>query len=205
MVGAHNGRVDVGGFDFVFEGGRYQEVVDAPADVVGPGAAKVRPPGVKAVALVEEAERVDKTGVNEGLEPGSLLGGVAFFAHVGFGTGEVVGGVGHIEIAAENDRLGLVAEGAGFQALAILQEGWVPVLLTQGDAREVIFGVRRVDGYHVEMLELGGEDTALGVGVAVGVVGHVVLGFDGFWQTRVGFERRSLRQDGCAGVAFALG
>src|SRR2546423_184108 len=53
-------------------------VVDAPADVLLPGLAAVRPPGVVLRVRIEPAEDVDEADLVEHVrEPGALLGGEA--------------------------------------------------------------------------------------------------------------------------------
>src|SRR5882762_1609098 len=113
------------------------------------------PPGVEAVALLKEAQGVDEAGVEEGLKAGAFLGSVAFFAFVGLGAGEVVWSVGHVEVAAEDDRFGeagaaLDPEFAGLEAFAVLEEGGVPMIVAEGNAAEVVFGVGGVDGDEVK-------------------------------------------------------
>ncbi|MCO5315473.1 MAG: hypothetical protein M9938_04830 [Solirubrobacterales bacterium] len=54
-----------------------------------------------AVALVELAVGVDEPGVDEPLKAGSLLVGEAVLSPVRFGVGQVVLGVGYVEIPAE--------------------------------------------------------------------------------------------------------
>ncbi len=171
--------MNVGRYDLVFEAGGDEEIVDAPTDVVGAGAAEIAPPGVVAVALMEEAQSVDETSVEEGLESGSFFEGIAFFAFVWFGAGEVVRGVGYIEVAAEDDGLGFVAKGTGFEAFAIFEERGVPVVAAQGDTRKVVFGIGCVDGDHIEVFELGSEDAAFSVGIAIFVAAKSVFGFYG--------------------------
>lgn len=164
----------------------------------------MRPPGVETVALVEEAEGVDEAGVDEVLETLALFIGEAAFADVGLGPGEVVGSVGHVEVAAEHYRLGRAAEFAGLEALAVLEKGRIPVVVAQRDAREVIFGVHGVDGDQVELLVFGGEDAALGVGVAVFVFSHGVFGEKFGGEIMAGANRLGFREDGGAGIAFFL-
>lgn len=72
--------MDIGVSKAAAEFGGGEEIIDPPAGVVGPGIAKVAPPGVEAgLAGVEESERVDEAGVKESLEAGAFLGGVALF------------------------------------------------------------------------------------------------------------------------------
>src|SRR4051812_44445074 len=57
------------------DAGRGDLVVDAPADVLRPGLAAVRPPGVLVGLVVDAAEDVDETQLVEYPgEPGALLG-----------------------------------------------------------------------------------------------------------------------------------
>ena len=133
------------------------------------------------------------------LEAGALFEGKAFFALVGLGIGEIKLGVGNVEIAAENDGLG------EFEELAVLEEGRVPVVAAQGDAAEVFFGVGGVDGDEIELLVFGCEHAALGVGVAVGVVGHVVPQLNVFGQAVAGGDGLGFGQNSRAGIALFLG
>ena len=105
-----------------------------------------------AVALREQAEGVDEAGVDEVLEALALLVRETLLAAVGLGIREVELGVRDVEVAAEDHRLLLL------ELLAVGEEGRVPVLVPQLQARQVVLGVGRVHRDGVELLELGGDD-----------------------------------------------
>src|SRR5258708_8126854 len=72
----------------------------------------------------------------------------------------------HIEVAAENDRLGLL------QLLAIGKEGRIPVLESQRQAAEIVLGVRRVNRHDIEFLEFRRHDPAFLGAVALQFIGE---------------------------------
>src|SRR3954467_1348762 len=76
-------------------------VVDAPAHVLRPGLAAVRPPGVMARPGVQPAEDVDETDLVEHMrEPGALLGREARVPLVRAPVGEVDLAVRDVPVAA---------------------------------------------------------------------------------------------------------
>jgi hypothetical protein len=78
--------------------------------------------------------------------------------------------VGDVHVTAVDDGLVLL------EVCAVEHDGLVP-LLAEGDAGEVVLGVGRVGGDDVELVELGCDDPALVVAVAV-VVADEATGFD---------------------------
>ena len=87
MIATHLFGVDLGGLNFALQPSAGQPIVDSPADVIGSGVAPMGPPGVVAIALTKESQCVDKPSLDEIINPGSLLGGVALFAFIGFWSG----------------------------------------------------------------------------------------------------------------------
>src|SRR4051794_529579 len=102
VVRAHDGWIDLGGFDLIFQGAGDQEIVYAPADVSFAGFGEVRPPGVVSFSLLEHAEGIDEAGVDEGLEASALLVSEALFADIGFVVGQIVRRVSNVKVAAED-------------------------------------------------------------------------------------------------------
>lgn len=197
MVGASNLVVDVGRLEVGAEGGADEEVVDAPTDVIFAGASPMAPPGVALFVGMEDTEGVDKALVNEVGNSLAFGGGEAGTSGVGLGASEVNGGVGGIEVAADDDGFGL------FEAFEVLEKGRIPELFAERETGEVRFAVGGVNGDEVEFGVFGGEDAAFVEGIAVGVgeVGGVELvapdSFDPYWG--------GLGEDGGAGIAAALG
>ena len=64
VVGTRVVFVDFGGLKIFLERFRDEEVVDAPADIVGAIRAPVAPPSIANCDRVESAERVDKTSLD---------------------------------------------------------------------------------------------------------------------------------------------
>src|SRR5512135_1641634 len=84
--------------------GRGDLVVDAPADVLRPGLAAVRPPGVLLGLLVQAPEHVDEPDVIEHLgEPGALLGQEAGVLLVRAPVPQVYLLVRDVPVAAQDD------------------------------------------------------------------------------------------------------
>lgn len=203
MVAAHDIGVDGGGFDFIFEWFGYQEIIDAPADIALAGVGEVAPPAVVAIALLKHPQRVGKAAGDEAIKPAAFLFGEALFAAIGLGVGQVVLGVGDIQVAAEDHRLG-VAVFAGFELLAIRQKGRIPGL-AQRNAAEVVLGIRRINGYYPELLKFSGHDAAFFVWVAVSVTGYLVL-VDYILRKAVDdLQRRGFAKNGRAAVAWLVG
>lgn len=118
--------------------------------------------------------------------------------------------MGDIEVTAEEHGLGSAGaagdgESAGFEPFAVLEEGGVPVVVTQRDAREVVFGVGGVNGDDVEVGEFASKNAAFGVGVAVFVAGHGIFGLDGFREAIGSSKGLGLGEHGGAGVAGTFG
>lgn len=75
MVGAGNLGTNESRAQARAQGGADQEVIDAPPDIAGARAAHLAPPGVVSPAFLEFAKGVDESRLDEGPEPGALLGG----------------------------------------------------------------------------------------------------------------------------------
>src|SRR3569833_2008109 len=106
MVGKALILVDAGGFGLGGDAGGGDLVVDAPADVLGPGLAAVAPPGVGLAGMlgVEAAVDVDRAElVEQARHPGTLLGQEAGVLLVGFPVLEVDFLVGNVPVAADDD------------------------------------------------------------------------------------------------------
>src|SRR5581483_4758306 len=164
MVAAHDIHVNVGGSDRTAQTSRNQDVIDAPSHIALACAREVAPPGVMAVALPEQAEGIDEARIQKVLEAAALLLGEALAAAVGFRVRQIELGVGNIEVAAENHRLGLL------EPPAVRQERRIPVLVTQAQAAQIILGVGCIYRDHIEPWKLGGDQASLLRAVALQLV-----------------------------------
>ena len=89
MVGAEDLPVDLGGGDPVCDPVRNEEVVDAPACVLLPGAEAVAPPAVLHLVRVQRPEAVGKARLQQLGHLGPLLVGEACVHPVGLGVLQV--------------------------------------------------------------------------------------------------------------------
>src|SRR5580700_5319384 len=85
---------------------RYQYIIDSPPYVARPRIGEVTPPRIMPIALGEQPEGVDESGVDKSLEPGAFLVRKALFAAIWFWVGQVQLGMRDVEIAAKYHRLG---------------------------------------------------------------------------------------------------
>ena len=130
VVGTRGLGVNEGALQPGAEGRRRQEIVDAPADVARPRAARDAPPGVMPRAALELAEGVEKACLDERLEAGAFLRGESVRADVLFGPREVDLLVGDVEVAAEYHRLAL------FETEQVGEKCEVPALAVRAGARD---------------------------------------------------------------------
>ena len=63
-----------------------KEIVNAPADIPGPGIEPVTPPGIIFRLRVEFPEGLHKTGFGETVHPCALFMGIPWIFFVGFGV-----------------------------------------------------------------------------------------------------------------------
>ena len=185
MVAAEDFGADVGFLEARAEGLREEKVVDAPADVPGAGAGHGTPPAVMTAALFKFPEGVHETGVHEVGETGAFLDGETVVADVGLGVRQVEFAVGHVEVAAEDDRF------LAFELFQVFQKIGVPDLAI-GEALQFALGVGDVNVDEVEVIEFGGLHAAFAV-----VLGDV--------DVRRDLKGALAGEDGGAGVAFLLG
>src|SRR5580692_1151188 len=141
------------------------------------------PPRIVAIALGEQAERIDETGIDECLKSGPLLIRETLLAAIGLWIREIKLGVRDIQVAAKYDRLGL------FQLFAIREKSRIPLLVAQREPAQVIFGIRCIDGDHKELGELGRYDAALLRAVALQFVGEAETLGEFTWKTVDGLQR----------------
>lgn len=106
MIGAKEMVVDVGGFEMRDEVFGNEEIVNAPADVALAGFCPMRPPSVTLESGIEITEGVDEAGGEEIFDSLTFLFGESGVMLVVFRAGKVERGVGDVEIATNNDRLG---------------------------------------------------------------------------------------------------
>src|SRR5205085_367151 len=104
MVGTGNVATDEGALEPRTQGRGNQDVIDAPSDVARPGIAHRAPPGVMPAALFKFAEGVEESCFDKGAEPGPFFEGKSVRALIGLGIGQVDFGVGHVQVAAKDDR-----------------------------------------------------------------------------------------------------
>lgn len=150
-------------------------------------------------AGVEIAESVNEAGGEEVFDALALFGGEAGVMLVVFGAGEVKRGVGGVKITADDNGF------VGVEQLEEAEQGGVPELFAELEAREVALAVGDVNVDEVEGLELKGLDAALGEQIAV-AVGLPIVGLDdGVGETVVDREGLKLGENGGAGVAGAVG
>src|SRR6185369_8216831 len=97
-----------------------------------------------------------------------------------------------IKVTAEDDRLRL------FKLLHKRQKGWIPVLVTQGNTGEIVFGVRCIYCYGPEVFELGSNYSPLGCRVAIGIGGKAKLLANVLRNTVYDLERLLFTEYGCA-------
>ena len=148
------------------------------------------------VALGEDSEGVDETGIDEVLEALALLVGEALLAAVGLGVGEIQLGMRDIQVAAEDHGLLLL------QQLAVGKEGRVPVLVAQCQPAEVFLGI---GGIHRDDMEISvfRRDHAAFVGaVAFQFVGKLVAVGERLRESVGDFQRLLLGEDRGARVAL---
>jgi len=86
--------------------GGEKKVIDAPADVAGAGAGHGAPPGVMSAFGLKFPEGIDEAGFEEGAKARAFLRRESVIAHIGLGIGQIKLGVGHVQVAAKDDRLG---------------------------------------------------------------------------------------------------
>jgi len=113
------------------------------------------------VALCEQPERIDETGVHEVLKSRALLVGEPLLAAIGLGVGQIELGVRDIEVATENDRL------RAFQLPAVREKCRIPVFEAKRQAAQVVLGIRCVDRHHEELCEFRRDDAAFLAAVAL--------------------------------------
>ncbi len=149
-----------------------------------------------AVALREHAEGIDESGVDERLESGTLLVGESLFAAIRLRIRKVELGVRHIEVAAENDRLGL------FELLAIGKKRWIPMLEAQRDAAQVVLGIGRVHRHDVELGKFRGDDPSFIGAVALQFVGKREALREIAWKAVDDGQRLLLGKNRCSRIAL---
>ena len=119
------------------------------------------------IALLEQAQRIDKSRVNEILKALPFFIGETLFAAIGLRVGEIQFSVCDVEVAASNHRL------AFFKRLAIGEKRRVPLFEAQCEAAEILFRIRRVDGDDEACRKLGSNDPSFSRAVAALVVGEI--------------------------------
>src|SRR5258708_17452457 len=177
MVAAHDGSMDFCTLHRIAKRGRYHEVIDSPPDVSRPRIGKMAPPRIVAIALGEQAERIDKAGVDEGLKSRALLIRESLLAAIGFRVREVQLRVRDIEIAAKYDGFGFL------QLLAIGEKCRIPMLVPQRQPAQVVLGIGSIDGDHKKLGELRRDNPAFLRAVALQFVGEAEALGEFVWKT----------------------
>src|SRR6266403_2949407 len=157
---------------------------------------EMAPPRIVSVTLREEPEGVDETGIHQILESPAFFVRETLLAAIRLGVGQIELGMRHIEVAAENDRLGLL------QLRAIGEEGGIPMLESQRQTAEIVLGVRRVHRHDVEFSEFRRHDPPFLGAVALQFIGEGEA-FCKLERETVGHgQRLLLRKDRRAGIAL---
>ena len=158
MVGSVDVREDRGGDESLGQCLGDPEIVDAPSDIPLAGTGAVRPPRVGfARVRVEMPEGIDESGLDEFGELAALLVAEPGIVAVLLRSGQVDLFVGHIQIAAEDERFTRLPE-----VDEVIAEGVVP-LHAVIDPLQTVLGVGGVDIDQLEILELGAEDATFRV------------------------------------------
>lgn len=157
MVGAEGLAIDLWVTDSVCDGGRDVDVIEPPAHVAAAGATAIGPPGVgSGDALVGGAEAIDESCREHGVESGPFLVAEACAVVVCLRAGEIDFLMGDIEVAAKDNRFGLL------ERFAKGEEVLVPAL-SIGEASQAILRVWGIDGDHEVIFVFRGQDPPLGI------------------------------------------
>src|SRR5581483_4130364 len=177
----------ISGLHLIFKACGNEDVINTPTDISGPGIGPVCPPGVVARALFEKPQCVDKAGIEETLKSLAFFLCVSLFTFILFWPGEVIGGMGDVEVSTKNHRLLL------FKLLNIGEKCRVPVLFAERYAAQVILGVWRINSYQKESFVFGGNNssfagrvTGFGINEVIflgEVLGESVDNGNWFWLT----------------------
>src|SRR3989344_7108414 len=137
------------------EGLRGKNVVNTPSYVtfarITPGA----PPGIETVPFLEKPEVIHEPSLDDLIDALTLLVGESLHTHIGIRACQVIRRMSNIQVPTEDDGLLLL------ELLHVFKECWVPLLVSERQAREVILGVRGVDGNHPEVEHIGRHDPTL--------------------------------------------
>ena len=163
VVATHNVGEDLGFFEAGEEGAGGKKIVYAPADVALARQREVAPPGVVSWAFGKKAKCVDEASFEYRVDALALLSSVAVLAFICFGIGQVIGRMGSVKVATEDDRLVLL------ELFHVCQEGWVPLLVAQFEPTKVGFGVWGIRRDHEIVIKLDGHYAPLLVWVAITV------------------------------------
>src|SRR6185295_672979 len=162
-------------------------VVDAPADVLLPGLAAVRPPGVLVGLLVQLAEHIDEAELVEHLrQPGALLGQEARILLVGAPVLQVDFLVRDVPVAAQDELVASFLQLFQMQKKTPEEAELRRLAVRTGRAR------RHVERDHPQFSEARLDIAALGVEFAAP-------------EAAADFVRRLAGIQGNAAVAFLLG
>ena len=109
-------------------------VIDAPTDILGPGLATVRPPGVLVWLCIDLPEAIDKTTrTKELVEPGTLFRQKAGVLLVGTSVAQVDGRMSDIPVTAQQVVAAILSEPVEVEA----------ELIQEAELRLLAFGTRR--------------------------------------------------------------
>src|SRR5580704_11572104 len=141
------------------------------------------PPRIVAIALGEQAERIDETRVDEGLKSRALLIRESLLAAIGLRVRKVELRMRDIEIAAKYDGFGFL------QLLAVGEKCRIPMLVSQRQPAQVVLGIGRIDGHHEKLGELRRDDPALLRAVALQFVREAEALGEFVWKSIDGVQR----------------
>ena len=133
---------------------RYDEVIDAPSDVLLACLESVRPPRIGRIVGVKRSERIDKSLRKKPCHLRTLLVRESGVLAIGLRILQVNLLVRHIKVATENDWL------AGVKRLDVRKEVVLPCHAVVQTAQTVL-RVGRIARYEEEIVHLQRDDTAL--------------------------------------------
>ena len=110
---------------------------------------------------MEHSEGVDESCFNKFLKSFSFFFCKTFQTNILFWSCKIIFGVRNIQITTKNDWL------LFFQIFAIGKESGIPLLVTKGNARQVVFCIRSIDRNNIEILEFSCNNAAFCPRIAI--------------------------------------
>jgi len=144
-----------------------EKIIEPPTDVPLARSRQWTPPRVVSTRPLKVTERIDKSCLDKRIKPSPLLLCETVASDIAPRVCEIQFRMRHIEIAAENDRLGFL------KLPEVLQKIAVPLLPIR-QTRKVALGIGDIDIDHVEVLEFSHEHAPFLVMFGDGDVWHDV-------------------------------